>query len=131
MFNSFPLKTFVGKVLIAINPNKQLNSLYTKSTINKYRSPTDDDLPPHIYKIANEAMKRVGTISQSILIMGVSGSGKTESTKHIIRFLCNNGHNQLMDVLTSCSHILEAFGNCVTQRNANSSRYCQVVKVFF
>lgn len=94
-------------------------------------NPTNVDLQPHIYTIANEAFKHVNTNSQSVIIMGESGAGKTETTKHIIHFLCNSGEQKLIDALQSSCPILEAIGNCVTPKNSNSSRYCKSIKVFY
>lgn len=96
--------------------------------VEKYSNSTDT-LSPHIYTVANEALKNVNKISQSIVIMGESGSGKTESTKNIIQFLCNTGEKKLMDALTYSNLVLEAFGNSKTPKNNNSSRYSKYVKV--
>lgn len=65
--------------------------------------------------------------SQSILITGVSGSGKTENSKHIMEFLCQTSVNS-QNVYKSFP-ILEAFGNAKTRGNSNSSRFCKYVEV--
>lgn len=78
--------------------------------------------------LANEAEQNMSLFkkSQSILITGVSGSGKTEATKHAISFLCGESKNKLFD----CAHtILEAFGNACTCWNSNSSRFCKFIEV--
>lgn len=67
--------------------------------------------------------------SQSIIITGESGAGKTETTKHIIKFLSDTAKKDLMDVLNHAGTILDAFGNAATSKNDNSSRYCKFVKV--
>lgn len=79
--------------------------------------------------LANEAQKKMKTFkkSQSILITGISGSGKTENCKHLIEFLSQGSSQNVSD----SSPILEAFGNAKTQMNENSSRFCQNVEVFF
>lgn len=68
--------------------------------------------------------------SQSIIITGESGAGKTETTKHIIRFLSDTANEDLMHVLNHASTVLDAFGNAATSKNVNSSRYCKFVEVF-
>lgn len=77
-------------------------------------------------------MKRDG-ISQSIFVSGESGAGKTETTKHLINFLCNN--NPMADMVKTsvlnANVILEAFGNACTKFNKNSSRFMKYIKVSF
>lgn len=67
---------------------------------------------------------------QSIIIMGESGSGKTETAKLITRFLCASARQNLMDLLNDANPIMEAFGNAMTANNNNSSRYCKFSEVF-
>lgn len=78
--------------------------------------------------LANEALKNVKIFkkSQSILMTGVTGSGKTETGKHIIEFLSQATNSQ--DLFNSSS-ILEAFGNARTRGNENSSRFCKHIEV--
>lgn len=64
---------------------------------------------------------------QSILITGVTGSGKTETGKHIIDFLCRTESDSVN--ITKTNPIFEAFGNARTRGNANSSRFCKHMKV--
>lgn len=72
---------------------------------------------------------------QSIVIMGESGSGKTETTKVIISKLLQkkdgriHGEKQLLNGLAFSSAVLEAFGNAKTAKNPNSSRYCKYIEV--
>lgn len=78
-------------------------------------------------------MKLTGT-SQSILITGVTGSGKTEATKHVIQFLNAKSSTTLLDTkitdtISVANCILEAFGNATTVGNSNSSRFCKFFEV--
>lgn len=66
--------------------------------------------------------------TQSILITGVTGSGKTESGKHLMKFLA---HASNLQNVSDSSPILEAFGNAETRGNKNSSRFCKYVEVTF
>lgn len=65
---------------------------------------------------------------QSILITGVSGSGKTENGKHIVEFLCHTKCDS-QNIIDS-GQIFEAFGNARTRGNSNSSRFCKHMEVF-
>lgn len=84
----------------------------------------------NIVILANEAVKNLKLFKrkQSILLTGVSGSGKTENCEHIINFLCRASFSQ--NVVHS-GNILEAFGNARTHRNTNSSRFCKNIEVIF
>lgn len=41
----------VGKVIVAINPYKDIEGLYSDEQINKYRNEFAEKLSPHIYLI--------------------------------------------------------------------------------
>lgn len=71
---------------------------------------------------------RVTKNHQSIIIGGESGSGKTEATKHLLKFLYSSDMKLGTDVLKT-NVVLEAFGNCRMKENPNSSRFIKVVQV--
>ncbi|VDO58800.1 unnamed protein product [Onchocerca flexuosa] len=94
-YNRKQFYTYVANILIAINPYEQISGLYDIDMIRKYKGQSLGSLPPHIFAIADKAYRDMmrNHQSQSIIISGESGAGKTESQKHIIRFLCESwGH---------------------------------------
>ena len=122
--------------LIVINPYSLNKKLISKKKIKKYWDKQSENLKPHIFEVgykAHKNLKEKGT-SQVVLISGESGAGKTESTKHLIKFLTKSNQEELQEIekkIISCSPILEAFGNSKTIKNNNSSRFGKFIKLFY
>ncbi|OIT26248.1 PREDICTED: myosin-7-like [Nicotiana attenuata] len=131
--------TYTGSILIAVNPFKRLPHLYDKSVMEQYKGIALGELPPHPFAIADAAYRLMINegISQSILVSGESGAGKTESTKMLMQYLAYmggraaaEGRSVEQQVLES-NPVLEAFGNAKTVRNNNSSRFGKFVELQF
>ncbi|XP_051908625.1 unconventional myosin-VI-like isoform X2 [Hippocampus zosterae] len=127
--------TFVANILIAVNPYDDIPELYSPQTIQRYRGRSLGTLPPHVYAIADKAYRdmKVLKMSQSIIVSGESGAGKTENTKFVLRYLTSSyGTGQDIDErIVEANPLLEAFGNAKTVRNNNSSRFGKFVEIHF
>ncbi|KAK4794857.1 hypothetical protein SAY86_012851 [Trapa natans] len=131
--------TYTGNILIAVNPFTKLPHLYDSHMMAQYKGAAFGELSPHPFAVADAAyrlMIREGK-SQSILVSGESGAGKTESTKLLMRYLAymggraaSEGRTVEQQVLES-NPVLEAFGNAKTVRNNNSSRFGKFVEIQF
>jgi len=136
--------TLSGPVLLAVNPFRTLPGIYSPQTLGSFVG--DDRLRPHVFSIANHAYQgiRQKCASQTVLVSGESGSGKTETTKHVMQFLALAGAEAVLadgsnrkslskverQVLGS-NPLLEAFGNAKTLRNDNSSRFGKYTELQF
>jgi len=129
--------TLCGQICVSVNPFRWLN-LYDDNTIGRYHNSSNPFVTesPHVYQVAHEALTRLSSnsaASQSILVSGESGAGKTENTKICMQYLAKvealsgggsgNLGRALTDRVLQSSPILEAFGNAQTVRNDNSSRF--------
>ncbi|KAL2942705.1 Myosin-11 [Bienertia sinuspersici] len=131
--------TYTGNILIAINPFQKLPHLYNTHMMQQYKGAPLGELSPHIFAVADvayRAMVNEGK-SNSILVSGESGAGKTETTKMLMRYLAylggrssTEGRTVEQQVLES-NPVLEAFGNAKTVRNNNSSRFGKFVEIQF
>jgi myosin V len=148
--------TWTGPVLIAVNPFQRLQ-LYTNDILEQYRRDgllkaqgmqSGTELPPHVFAIADHSYRQMmgeARKSQSILISGESGAGKTESTKIVMLYLTTlgagstavdeDGHDgkelSVMQRVLQSNPVLEAFGNARTLRNDNSSRFGKFIELGF
>ncbi|XP_062148576.1 myosin-17-like isoform X2 [Alnus glutinosa] len=131
--------TYTGNILIAVNPFQRLPHLYDTHMMEQYKGAGFGELSPHVFAVADvayRAMINEGK-SNSILVSGESGAGKTETTKMLMRYLAYlggrsgvEGRTVEQQVLES-NPVLEAFGNAKTVRNNNSSRFGKFVEIQF
>ncbi|KAG4197582.1 hypothetical protein ERO13_A05G032500v2 [Gossypium hirsutum] len=131
--------TYTGNILIAINPFQRLPHLYDTHMMEQYKGAGFGELSPHVFAVADVAYKAMMNEgkSNSILVSGESGAGKTETTKMLMRYLAYlggrsgvEGRTVEQQVLES-NPVLEAFGNAKTVRNNNSSRFGKFVEIQF
>jgi myosin-5 len=142
--------TYTGYILIAVNPYKTLHC-FSDDDMHEYIGKSIGVRPPHLFAIADRAYRsmKVDGCSQSVIISGESGAGKTESSKIVMRYLALAGRpppsklkdsderrasellTQLSEKVLGCNPILEAFGNAKTVVNNNSSRFGKFTRIHF
>ena len=136
--------TYIGSsVLVSVNPFKSLGD-NTPVMRRTYVNREQGELPPHIYAFADRSLRMLvaNGESQSIIVSGESGAGKTEACKLVMNFLsdaCSGGSSStagrlvetLMRKIISTNPVLEAFGNAKTLRNNNSSRFGKFLQIDF
>ncbi|OAF69327.1 hypothetical protein A3Q56_02940, partial [Intoshia linei] len=133
--------TFLGDTLISINPYTEMN-IYNASYVKKYKTidwtKKNIKTVAHPFAIANRVLKPIKhkgiSRNKSIIITGESGSGKTEMTKILMKYLMlsastNKLHKISNDIISSSNMILEAMGNSRTINNTNSSRFGKRIKI--
>eukprot|EP00934_Nitzschia_sp_Nitz4_P005268 Nitzschia sp. Nitz4//scaffold121_size67750//19128//26880//NITZ4_006065-RA/size67750-augustus-gene-0.121-mRNA-1//1//CDS//3329534342//5258//frame0 len=153
-YEQHQIYTYTGKILLALNPFRAVDSLYGESVMQQYWKSHDlNQPPPHVYAIAQNAyesmrqaidnpMARMNR-DQSILVSGESGSGKTVTTKIIMGYLAtqsqrtcarkqrNENRGGIESQILQSNPILESFGNARTVRNDNSSRFGKFMELLF
>jgi hypothetical protein len=143
--------TYIGDVLLSVNPYDQFPQVYSDQTLDQYldiASPLDR--PPHVFataSLAYAAMRRERA-PQAVLVSGESGSGKTEATRWLLKLLSRQSvraaqssttvvasstqqQRRVEAALLHAGPLLEAFGNAKTVRNDNSSRFGKYVEIVF
>ncbi|KAH1211028.1 Myosin-12 [Glycine max] len=138
-FSLNEIYTYTGNILIAVNPFRRLPHLYDIHMMEQYKGAAFGELSPHLFAVADTCYRAMinENGSQSILVSGESGAGKTETTKMLMRYLAfmggrsaTEGRTVEQQVLES-NPVLEAFGNAKTVKNNNSSRFGKFVEIQF
>jgi len=145
-FVSWFIYTYSGLFCVTINPFRRL-PVYTMKMVFYYRGKKKNEVPPHLYLVADTAFAAMmrDRLNQSMMITGESGAGKTENTKKVIQYFAYvataiSGKKQtaedankpsLEDQIVSCNPVLESYGNAKTTRNNNSSRFGKFIRIHF
>uniref|UniRef100_A0A3B3XS65 Myosin XVAb n=1 Tax=Poecilia mexicana TaxID=48701 RepID=A0A3B3XS65_9TELE len=78
--------TYIGNILVSVNPYKLLN-IYGTDMVHQYEGHGLSD-NPHLFAIANLSYtSMMDAKKDQCIVIGESGSGKTEATKLILRYL--------------------------------------------
>uniref|UniRef100_A0A6U6W534 Myosin motor domain-containing protein n=1 Tax=Zooxanthella nutricula TaxID=1333877 RepID=A0A6U6W534_9DINO len=137
-FDIDTIYTFTGPILIALNPFKNIPGLYDEEVLRSFINTKTSGGKPHVFSTSNSSYRGIcdRQKSQTVLISGESGAGKTETTKHVMKFLALAGSEdgRVTDVekqVLESNPLLEAFGNARTLRNDNSSRFGKFIELQF
>jgi myosin-9 len=136
-FSAKSIYTYAGTILIAVNPY-YFYQIYNPKYTALYQGRLLDELPPHIFAIADRSYHSMlgDRQNQTVIISGESGAGKTESTKfllhHLMSLSAKMAETQSLELITlGTGPVLEAFGNARTLANNNSSRFGKFIQVQF
>ncbi|XP_030837975.1 unconventional myosin-XVI isoform X3 [Strongylocentrotus purpuratus] len=128
--------TYVGDILIAVNPFKEL-PIYSRTSSNQYTNLLErTKRTPHMFAVADRAFQAMlrERRSQCCIISGESGAGKTESCKYFVQHLlsrANSCESLLNEKIEQVNPLLECFGNAQTIMNDNSSRFGKYLELKF
>ncbi|CAL8330796.1 unnamed protein product [Merluccius merluccius] len=131
-FDQELIYTYIGSILVSVNPYKMFN-MYGTDMVLQYEGHGLGDNPPHLFAIANLSYTSMmdAKLNQCIVISGESGSGKTEATKLILRYLTAIHHKRnITQQILEATPLLESFGNARTLRNDNSSRFGKFTQIY-
>lgn len=94
--------TLTGPVLLALNPFRMLPRLYSPDVLRQFLVSEDqrrgnERARPHVFGVSAKALRGIQKHgnSQTVLISGESGAGKTETTKFVMQFLALAGAEHL------------------------------------
>lgn len=95
-----------------------------------------EEVAPHPFKVADNAYQRATQLgqSQTVVVGGESGAGKTETAKIILKQimeLAKAGQLDLEQKIKNLTPFREAFGNAKTGMNNNSSRFGNYLEIMF
>ena len=128
--------TYVGDIVVSVNPFKNVGCV-GKAIRNKYKKGGAQNaqlLMPHCYHLVDQTYSQMmmEQKSQSILISGESGAGKTEAMKICLTYIgeisvpaasAKKDEDPVASKLMQTNPVMEAIGNAKTVRNNNSSRF--------
>ena len=121
-----------------MNPYEAL-PLYDQKNLEAYNQYGVASPGPHVFGVAAATYRGLlDARSQSVIISGESGAGKTETAKRFLQFLAyaatqgtGSSNEGLEERVIATSPLLEAFGNAQTIMNNNSSRYGKYLMLQF
>ncbi|XP_065196657.1 unconventional myosin-XVIIIa-like [Sycon ciliatum] len=135
-YGSGLVHTLAGPHLVVVNPMKSMN-LYTDKIIQRFRSDRTLVNKPHIFAVAEKAYQRLRTThqDQSIIPMGISGSGKSVSIGHVLRYFSmlpkTKGCMLTPDRMAGIQTLLKMFTSCASVIHENATRFTSLTGIEF
>uniref|UniRef100_A0A2S2R2K6 Neither inactivation nor afterpotential protein C n=1 Tax=Sipha flava TaxID=143950 RepID=A0A2S2R2K6_9HEMI len=130
--------TFVGDVLLYVNPNRD-EDLYEKKHHYRYQYKCRSDNAPHIFSVADAAYQDMlhHEQPQHILMSGETKSGKSlnygKLVEHLL-FLGEQTHVKVNDIglkIKSAIDVIQAFGNAANKYHMNSTRHVNQTQITY
>jgi myosin-1 len=72
--------TYIGNVLLSVNPFKNINGLYSLDLLPKYKERFAHEAPPHVFALSEVAYRQLPSGPQCTIICGESGAGEFHSS---------------------------------------------------
>mmetsp|Transcript_3502 Transcript_3502/g.4001 ORF Transcript_3502/g.4001 Transcript_3502/m.4001 type:complete len:1011 (-) Transcript_3502:100-3132(-) len=142
-FDKDKIYTYIGPVLLSVNPYKNIRQLYSERTMDAYLGRYQYETAPHVFSTAEDTYSQLMKtgVNQCVLVSGESGAGKTEAAKKFMEYVSKVSSDfaegnlegrtvkEIKDSLLKSNPVLEAFGNAKTIRNDNSSRFGKYMEI--
>ncbi|KAF5269227.1 hypothetical protein FQR65_LT02528 [Abscondita terminalis] len=117
--------TYVGDVLLVLNPNEQ-QDIYGEKQHSEYQFKSRSDSAPHVFAVADSAYQAAlhQDKVQHIIFTGESSSGKTTNFLHVIDHLLYLGKsdNINQERIKNAVNLIHAFIHASTPSNDYSTR---------
>lgn len=147
----------VSAMLLAVNPCEWLPNVYSDAMVARYLE-SEANPPPHVFRTGATLYRgMLEGRSQSVVISGESGAGKTQTFKRLMQFIsaacehhgarvsaptalmrtpvassgATGSATSVEALLIETVPILEAYGNATTPHNPDSSRFGKFVVLHF
>ncbi len=125
--------TMCNSVCVSVNPHKWL-PLYTSDIRTAYMHGSRKHAHPYLLTARAVMGVRVQQ-SQTLVVTGESGAGKTEMARICLDFVRTFGDSEhsspQIERILRAGEVLEYVGNAQTVRNANSSRFGKFLRLYF
>jgi myosin-18 len=130
------IHTYAGPHLLIMKPLRAM-PIYSDKVAQVFRGCRREDMPPHIFAAAQSAYSNMlkTKSDQSLITMGISGSGKTFTARHLQKYLtlvATSGSGLSLGMkLDAAQQMLEAFGHAITNLNRSATRFTRVLSLYF